>query len=51
MIKSRRLKWAGNVACMKDKEYVQGWDDQKDSDHWEDRDLCDKILLKWILEN
>jgi hypothetical protein len=23
MIKSRRMKWAGNVACMKDEEYVQ----------------------------
>jgi hypothetical protein len=26
------------------------WENQKERDHWEDEDVSDWIILKWILE-
>jgi hypothetical protein len=26
------------------------WEIQKGRDHWEDQDVCEWIILKWILE-
>jgi hypothetical protein len=52
MIKSRRLRWAGHVACMKANmnAYRFWWEIQKERDHLEDLDVSRRIILKWILE-
>jgi hypothetical protein len=54
MIKSRRMRWAGHVACMEEKRntYILGfwWANQKKRDHYEDVDIGERIILKWILE-
>jgi hypothetical protein len=38
MIKSRRMRWAGL------------WESQKERDRYEDLDLDERIMFKWILE-
>jgi hypothetical protein len=52
MIKSRRLRWAGHVArmgregmCVRD-----WWESRKEGDHWEDKDIGEWTILKWIFE-
>jgi hypothetical protein len=52
MIKSRRMRWAGHVARMGGKGMHVGywWESQKVRDHWEDQDLGECTILKWILE-
>jgi hypothetical protein len=44
MIKSRRVRWAGNVARMRDKR--EAYTIKR---HSEDQDVCEYIILKWIL--
>jgi hypothetical protein len=52
MIKSRRMKWAGNVARMGRRRIHIGywWESQKKRDHWEDEGVGGWTILKWILE-
>jgi hypothetical protein len=52
MIKSRRMRWAGHIACMgRRRMHVRfWWEGQKERDHQEDMDVGGKIILKWILE-
>jgi hypothetical protein len=41
MMKSRRMRWAGQVARMGEKRHAYRiwWESQKERDHWEDRDV------------
>jgi hypothetical protein len=47
-IKSRRLKWAGHVARMGERSNVRKR--EGGGDHLEDPGVCERIILKWILE-
>jgi hypothetical protein len=49
MIKSRRMRWAGQVARMGE-EIGYWWHSQKERDHWEDQDVHGWTILKWILQ-
>jgi hypothetical protein len=42
-IKSRRMRWAGHVACM------GWWDSPKDRDHLEDRGVDGRMGSKWTI--
>jgi hypothetical protein len=46
MIKSRRMRWAGNVQM----HVEYWWESQKGRDHYEDQDVGGWIILKWIFE-
>jgi hypothetical protein len=52
MIKSRRMRWAGQVARMGETmnayRILVGKPEGKN--HWEDQDVCGWTILKWILE-
>jgi hypothetical protein len=52
MIKSRRMRWAGNVARMGERRnaYRILWEIQKERDYWEDQDVGGWTILKLILE-
>jgi hypothetical protein len=52
MIKSRRMRWAGHVARTGKRGMYVGylWENQKERDHWEDRDIGGWTILGWILE-
>jgi hypothetical protein len=52
MIKLRRMRWAGHVARMGLRGLHIGywWESQKERDHWEERDVCGRTILGWILE-
>jgi hypothetical protein len=52
MIKSRRMRWAGHVARMREKRnaYRVLRESQKVKDHWEDKGVGGWTILKWILE-
>jgi hypothetical protein len=47
-IMSRRMRWAGYVASMGRRGTHAGfwWESQKERDHYEDRDVCWRIILK-----
>jgi hypothetical protein len=51
VIKSRRMRWAGNVARMERREmFTDFWlGDPKVRDHWEDLGAGGKITLRWTL--
>jgi hypothetical protein len=51
MIKSRRMRWAGYIACMGKRGIYRGFwlESQKEKDHKEDTDIGRRIILKWIL--
>jgi hypothetical protein len=51
MIKSRRMRWAGNVARMGEKRnaYRMMVGKPKESDHWEGQGVGGWTILKWIL--
>jgi hypothetical protein len=51
MIKSRKMRWAGHVARMgRIGMHVGYWCEiQKERDHWEDQDVGEGTILKWIL--
>jgi hypothetical protein len=50
-MKSRRMRWAGHVACMGDRRgaYRVWWGDLKETDHLKDLSIDGRIILKWIL--
>jgi hypothetical protein len=52
IIKSRRMKYAGNVACMGIRGMHIGlwWEIQKQRDHQEEGDIDGRIILRCILE-
>jgi hypothetical protein len=53
MIKSRRMRWAINVARMGKKRNayrILVGNLQKERNHWEDQDVGGWTILKWILE-
>jgi hypothetical protein len=53
MIQSRRLRWTGHVARIREKviTYIEFlWESQRERDHYEDQDVSGQIILKWILE-
>jgi hypothetical protein len=53
IIKSRRMRWAGQVARMGKRGMHIGywWEIQKERVHWEDQDVDGWTILKWILES
>jgi hypothetical protein len=52
MMKSRRMRWVGHVACMgaKRNAYRFWWESQKERDHQEDLDVGGRIILNWIVK-
>jgi hypothetical protein len=51
VIKSRRMRWAGNIARMGRKVHtVFGWRDLREGDHLEDAGVDGRIILKWIFK-
>jgi hypothetical protein len=52
MIKSRRMRWAGHVARMGEKEVHVGywWESRKGGDHWESQGVGGWTVLKWNSE-
>jgi hypothetical protein len=51
VIKSRRMRWAGHVACMEGGEVFTGFwlGGPKAKDHWEDLGVSERITLRWTL--
>ena len=51
-IKSRRLRWAGHLARMRERRgaYRILWEDLRVGDHLEDQGVDGRIILKWIFE-
>jgi hypothetical protein len=52
MIKLKRMRWAGHVARMgaKRNAYRILVGRHKEGDHWEDQNVGEWTILKWILE-
>jgi len=50
VIKSRRMRWAGHVACMGRGEVHTGfwWGKLRERDHLEDPGVDGRIILRWI---
>jgi hypothetical protein len=50
VIKSRRMRWAGDVARMERLEVYKGfwWGNVRERDHFEDPDIDGRIILKWV---
>ena len=50
VIKSRRMRWAGHVACMGEERGCTGslWGNRKERDHWRDLGVDGWIILGWI---
>jgi len=50
VIKSRRMRWAGNVACMSELRGCLGswWGNRREGDHWGDLGVDGWIILGWI---
>ena len=53
VIKSRRMRWAGNVEHMSRGEACTGfwWGNLKERDHLGDPSLDGRIILRWIFRN
>jgi hypothetical protein len=52
VIKSRRLRWAGRLACMRERSRVYRvlWGNLREGHHLEVPDIDGRTILKWILE-
>ena len=50
VVKSRRVRWAGHVACMGRGEACTGfwWRNLRERDHWGDQGADGRIILSWI---
>jgi hypothetical protein len=48
-IKSRRMRWAGNVARVRENCARSWWESPKERDHSEDQGVGGKMELEWIL--
>ena len=50
VIKSRRMRWAGNVACMGEGRGCIGswWGNRREGDHWGDLGADGWTMLGWI---
>jgi hypothetical protein len=48
VIKSRRMRWAGHVACMGEKRFW--WGDLREGDHLRAPGVDGRIILKWIFK-
>jgi len=50
VIKSKRMRWAGHVACMGRGEVYIGfwWGSLKEGAHWGDPGVDGKIIIRWI---
>ena len=50
VVKSRRMRWAGHVACMGRGEMCTGFrlGNLRERDHWGDPDVDGRIVLRWI---
>jgi hypothetical protein len=48
MMKSRRMRWKGDVAPMVRKEIYTGfrWEIQEEGDHWHNIDVVGRVILK-----
>jgi hypothetical protein len=52
VIKSRRMRWAGHVACMGKRAVHTGfwWEELREGDHLRDPGVDGRIILKWIFK-
>jgi len=50
VIKSRRMRWAGHVACMGEERGCIGswWGNRREGEHWGDLGVDGWIILGWI---
>ena len=50
LVKSRRMRWAGHVARMEERECVHmvWWGNLRERGHWGDQDVDGRIMLGWI---
>jgi hypothetical protein len=50
VIKSRRMRWAGHVARMRERGGVYGiwWGNLRERAHWGDLSVDGRIILRWI---
>jgi hypothetical protein len=46
------MRWAGHVARMgrRGMHIIYWWERHKERDHWENKYLGGRIILKWILD-
>jgi len=53
MIKSRRMIWAGHVACMGRAEMYTGfwWGNLRERDRFEDPGVDERIISRWIFRS
>ena len=50
VVKSRKMRWAGHVARMREGRGVTGfwWGNLRERDHWGGPDADGRIILRWI---
>jgi hypothetical protein len=48
VIKSRRIRWAGDVAHIGERRGVFWWGNLKERDHLGDSSIDGRIVLRWI---
>jgi hypothetical protein len=51
LVKSRRMRWAGHVACMGEGCTGFWLGSLREGDHWGDPDVDGRIILRWIFRN